>query len=134
MNEKYEVKDMLGNILQIVEMKGPLKIHSGYDYAPFNQLSLVNDSETVFTYDRLGRIIAILDVDAGKSDFHYNAFGELESKKTPNGLITYKHDALGRITETISRDWQNYFYLGFTSKRKREIIFNSKSIWNNYIV
>ena len=79
---------------------------SNYEYGPFNRLRKMFDNAgtaTGFTYDPYGQLLQHADPDAGSTTYTYNGFGDIKTSSR-NGLRTFHHDRLGRLTSIAEHD------------------------------
>jgi YD repeat-containing protein len=64
------------------------------------EVKLSGQIVTTMEYDDWGRQKALVDANAGRTEYVYNAYGELVSQKdAKNNQYTMKYDALGRMYE-----------------------------------
>jgi len=95
-----------------------VKSITDYQYDVFGKLTKVsnygsNDTSNKVTihtvYDNEGRKTSMYDPDKGFWQYRYNAFGELTSQTSANGLVTSNYyDVLGRKTKSTEQALANY--------------------------
>lgn len=84
---KESYKDVADRIMAVVEYNNGVKITTTYEYDPLGQITSVWDEKknhTLIVYDQLGRRTIIDNPDTGKTEYGYDANGNLISKLTAN--------------------------------------------------
>ncbi|HAK59696.1 MAG TPA: hypothetical protein DCO77_04845 [Nitrospiraceae bacterium] len=84
---KITYRDADDNIVAIREHSNGSPIFATYAYDPLNQITHIkddNDNTTTVEYDLSGRRIAITNPDTGRTEYDYDANGNLRGKLTAN--------------------------------------------------
>jgi YD repeat-containing protein len=100
-SRKSEIRDYLGNIIEVVEYNGSDQYHTNYEYSVTGELTRVLDDlghETTIAYDLLGQKTNMTNQDMGSWDFTYDVRGNLETQTDENGQeILFSYDSLNRL-------------------------------------
>src|SRR5690606_25420273 len=103
--QKVEVRDSLGNLIQVTDNTGKAIT---YTYTPFGEMASLTPpavsgltvTPTTITYDDMGRKIAMVDPDKGTGTYTYNMLGELITQKDAKNQVTcMAYDVLGRMVK-----------------------------------
>ncbi|HAK59486.1 MAG TPA: hypothetical protein DCO77_03755, partial [Nitrospiraceae bacterium] len=84
---KVTFKDVSNNVVAAVQYNNGASITTAYGYDTLNQLTEIRDAmgnRTTIEYDLLGRRTAITNPDTGRTEYGYDAQGNLISKLTAN--------------------------------------------------
>lgn len=77
-----------------------------YQYDPLgNRLASSAENRTAYQYDALNRLIK-----TGRTDYHYDANGNLISKSTPEGATQYSYDMDHNLTGVELPDGRKFIY------------------------
>jgi len=95
--ETYQY-DQSGNLLQAADRKGQV---SSYTYDALGRRvksSFADGTFSEFTYDAAGRLVQASDSQTGPILEEYDVLDRLIREITPQGLVVYAYDAVGRRT------------------------------------
>jgi len=99
--QKTERKDYLGRIYQVVEHADTENYNTLYGYNAAGDLLAFQNHLGVgnsYTYDTLGRKIAMIDNDLGDWTYTYDANGNLQTQTDAESqVITFAYDELNRV-------------------------------------
>ncbi len=102
-HEKISIKDVYGNVSQVIEPGGPV---TKYTYDLQNNLIQTEDAKgnrTQITYDSTGRKIKMIDPDMGEWSYEYDLVGNLIKQTDTKGqIIEFSYDTLNRLTKKVS--------------------------------
>lgn len=104
---KTLTSDVFGNVVRVYEFNGNETYVTSYGYDALNSLIEIspgcNDPQmppsVYFTYDSLGRKVAMNDPDMGSWTYEYDLNGNLVNQTDARGVSTIlSYDDLGRVT------------------------------------
>lgn len=104
-NSKITIKDLYGNITQVIESGPHILYTTNYKYDIQNNLIETADSSsahnrTQITYDSVGRKIKMIDPDMGEWNYEYDLGGNLTRQIDAKGqIIEFRYDELNRLIE-----------------------------------
>jgi RHS repeat-associated protein len=94
--------DIFGRTTQVKEISGSQEHLTTYAYDVLDHLVQSFDAvgnECIFTWDSLGRKLAVCDADAGCWSYSYDLAGRVSSQEDAKGQVTtFTYDPLGRMT------------------------------------
>lgn len=129
--------DALGNKTQTTDPGGTIN----FVYYANGKLKESNyeGNKVEIAIDGWGNKIAMTDPSAGSYTYSYDAFGQIKTETTPNGITSYVYDDAGKTTEktikgtnTDSRTTYAYNSLNQITSSTFTNTFESSVITNNY--
>jgi len=98
---KTTIKDVYGNIIEVVEHTSQGDYHTYYTYDLKSNLVTVKDAQNNITqifYDSLGRKTSMIDPDTGTTEYTYDAMGNIKTQIDNKGqAVTFVYDAINRL-------------------------------------
>jgi len=98
---KTEIRNVLGEIIEVVEVDNGQNVSAHYEYNVFGKLTEMRDpsnNTTKITYNALGQKETLDDPDKGKWLYTYNKFGELLTQTDAKQQKTVNcYDFAGRL-------------------------------------
>jgi len=98
---KTTIKDVNGNVVEVVEHTSDGDFHTYYQYDLKTNLIQVTDAQgnvTEIFYDSLGRKTAMIDPDTGTTEYTYDAMGNIKTQIDNKGqMIAFLYDEINRL-------------------------------------
>jgi len=98
---KTEIRNVLGEIIEVIEVDDGRNVNALYEYDVFGKLTKMTDSAgntTKIKYNALGQKRALEDPDKGNWSYSYNKLGELLTQTDAKNQVTLNcYDFAGRL-------------------------------------
>src|SRR5690606_16864744 len=125
-------KDASGKVVRAEDPGGSLHYryysHGGVKSVVFHPNGASAVQLNYSTYDPYGRQISFTDLNAGTTEYEYNALGELIWQKTASGVeTTFQYNLLGQITTRTGEEGTTHYHYG-TRNENGELVNHIKSI------
>lgn len=125
-------KDASGKVVRAEDTGGSLHYtyysHGGVKSVVFHPNGASAVQLNYSTYDPYGRQISFTDLNAGTTEYEYNALGELIWQKTASGdETTFQYNLLGQITTRTGEEGTTHYHYG-TRNENGELVNYIKSI------
>jgi len=100
---KTEIRNVLGEIIEVIEQDNGQPVHAQYTYNVFGKLTHMRDpngNTTDITYNALGQKQSMVDPDKGSWAYTYNKLGDLITQTDAENQKTLNcYDFAGRIVQ-----------------------------------
>ena len=106
-HRKATLKDVYGNILEVIEYAGLDGVfHTYYEYDIQNNLTKTTDNQgnsAQIFYDSIGRKLKMIDPDMGTWSYEYDLLGNLIKQTDAKGqVLSFEYDSLNRLTRKLA--------------------------------
>ena len=126
--------DQNGNLVQTTDRKNQVTI-STYDALDRRAKSNFADGTfTEFVYDAAGRLVEAKDSQSGAILQEYDVLDHLVRETTPQGMVAYTYDVLGRRTQMDVTGQAPVFYTYDPASRPTQVIQESQIVDLHYDV